>query len=81
MNFMKLFTMEDAQVETKIFSLNLTAYPEVDYEEAMSTIFWVMRKTDKYQRPFMLDADDINVEEYFDFNVVQWDSNWYLPKA
>ena len=57
MNFMKLFTMEveDAQVETKIFSLNLTAYPEVDYEDAKSTIFWVMRKTDQYQRPFMLD--------------------------
>ena len=87
MNFMKLFMMEDASIETRIFSLNLTDYPEVDYEEAKSTIFWVMRKTEDYQRPFMLDSDDIpnndvdTIDQYFEFSAVQWDSNWYLPKA
>ena len=79
MNFMKLFMMEDAQIETKIFSLNLTAHPEVDYDDAKSTIFWVMRKTENSQRPFMLDTEEI--DQYFEFSAVQWDSNWYLPKA
>ena len=52
MNFMKLFMMEDAQVETKIFSLKLDEHPEVDYEDAKSTIFWVMRNTIDFQRVF-----------------------------
>ena len=70
--------MEDAAVETKFSSLKLDEYPEIDYEDAKSTIFWVMRKTDKYQRPFMLDTEGI--ETYFEFSAIQWDSNWYLPK-
>jgi hypothetical protein len=45
MNFMKLFNMEDAAIETKFASLKLDEHPEVDYMDAKSTIFWVMRKT------------------------------------
>ena len=78
MQFMKLFNMEDAAVETKIASLKLDELPEIDYEDAKSTIFWVMRKTDEFQRPFMLDTEEI--ETYLEFSTVQWDSNWYLPK-
>ena len=48
MNLMKLFNLEDAAIETKIHSLHLDAHPEIDYEEAKSTIFWVMRKTENY---------------------------------
>ena len=42
---MKLFMIEDAQIETKIKNLDLDELGEVDYQDAKSSLFWVLRKT------------------------------------
>ena len=50
MNVMKLIGIEDAGVETKIMNIDLEELGVVDYDEAQSTVFWVMRKTDGLER-------------------------------
>lgn len=74
---MKLFMIEDAQIETKIKNLDLNELDEVDYQEAKSSLFWVLRKTDGVQSSFFLDE---GVDRYLEFSSIQWDSNWNLPK-
>lgn len=74
---MKLFMIEDAQIETKIKNLDLDELGEVDYQDAKSSLFWVLRKTDEKQRSFFI--NDTDVDQYLEFSVIQWDSNWNLP--
>ena len=60
MNLMKLFTEEDAAIETKIKNLDLVELGEIDYEEAMSSIFWVLRKTDGGQKSMFLNEPNLD---------------------
>ena len=68
MNVMKLVGIEDAAVETKIMNLDLEELGEIDYEQARSTVFWVMRKTDGAQTNFFL--DEPNIDSYQEFSVI-----------
>ena len=77
--FERLIYKLNEEISTKILSVDVEKV-DVNFEEAKTMLFWVLRETEGYQRPLKLDRDDIVLEQYIELSAIQWESNWHLPK-
>lgn len=68
-NVRKLVFNDDDKIGMTVSNLNLTSEGVLDYDKTNVTIFWVMRKTKDFQRPFFFDKDE-EVKKYFDLSVI-----------